>query len=299
MTKLVTAFKGEEVTAAMLKDAAKLFSENYGTWGNEGFGKPGKSLRFRACNAFACRWEYSGQQVCWVTQLVVHSDYRERRLATLLLSYLIDNDDDIFGIMSSHPAACKALAKAVGDHAVGLIAASPVSYVKDAKVCGSLFEARDTTGMVSGVDSNFYVDHTEPLEALAWFQGNGGWPLGDLCDGHEFLLVVDRPTRRRSRSASSQRSGIEPTGKEGTQDKDRRRRRRLLEFVPSTDSLADSSTDLARKSTFKITFAPRDPAHAVNMIPQQLKLILANISIHFDIASDFMGFPVSELVDAG
>lgn len=67
-----------------------------------------------AGNAFACRWEYSGRQVCWVTQLVVHSDYRERRLATTLLSHLIDNDDDVFGIMSSHPAACKALAKAVG-----------------------------------------------------------------------------------------------------------------------------------------------------------------------------------------
>lgn len=200
-----------------------------------------------AGNAFACRWEYSGRQVCWVTQLVVHSDYRERRLATVLLSNLIDNDDDVLGIMSSHPAACKALAKAVGgmrdqvplsesayannqdfrfaemplvfaaDHAVSVIAASPVSYVKDAKVCGSLFNAHDTTGMISGVDSNFYVDHAEPLEALAWFQENESWPLGDLCDGHEFLLIVDRPTRRRSRSASSQRSGIEPTVKEGTQ----------------------------------------------------------------------------------
>lgn len=67
-----------------------------------------------AGNLFACRWEYAGRQICWVTQLVVHSDYRERRLATSLLSNLIDNDDDVFGIMSSHPAACKALAKAVG-----------------------------------------------------------------------------------------------------------------------------------------------------------------------------------------
>lgn len=67
-----------------------------------------------AGNAFACRWEYEGRQVCWITQLVVHSDYRERRLASLLLSNLIDNDDDILGIMSSHPAACKALVKAIG-----------------------------------------------------------------------------------------------------------------------------------------------------------------------------------------
>jgi hypothetical protein len=67
-----------------------------------------------AGNAFACRWEYAGGQVCWITQLVVHSAYRERRLATTLLLSLIDNEDDAFGVISSHPAACKALAKAVG-----------------------------------------------------------------------------------------------------------------------------------------------------------------------------------------
>lgn len=66
-------------------------------------------------NAFACHWEYAGLQGCWVTQLVVHRDYRERRLATTLLLTLIDNNnDDVMGITSSHPAACKALAKAVG-----------------------------------------------------------------------------------------------------------------------------------------------------------------------------------------
>lgn len=67
-----------------------------------------------AGNAFASRWSYAGRQVCWITQLVVHSEYRERRLATALLSSLIDSDDDAFGIMSSHPAACKALALAIG-----------------------------------------------------------------------------------------------------------------------------------------------------------------------------------------
>ncbi|KAL2282158.1 hypothetical protein FJTKL_11196, partial [Diaporthe vaccinii] len=183
-----------------------------------------------AGNAFACRWEYEGRQVCWITQLVVHSDYRERRLASSLLSTLIDNDDDILGIMSSHPAACKALVKAVGElrfaeipldfaatHAVGVMSASPVSYIKDAKVCGRLFDAQDTSGMICGVDSNFYVDHAEPQEALLEFQADGNWPLGDLSDGHEFLLLVNKPRRRRSRSASSQRSGTGSAGKQELQ----------------------------------------------------------------------------------
>lgn len=41
MAKTVTSFKGEQVTEGMLKDAARLFSENYGTWGSRGAGKPG------------------------------------------------------------------------------------------------------------------------------------------------------------------------------------------------------------------------------------------------------------------
>jgi len=167
-----------------------------------------------AGNAFACRWQYGDHQVCWVTQLVVHRDYRERRLATTLLLALLDNNDDIFGIMSSHPAACKALAKAFGkfafpyvpldyarQHAVGIVAASPISYVKNAKLCGKLFHPEDSTGLVCGVDSDFFVNHTEPLEALAWFKDMGEWPLGDLPDGHEFLLLFDVTRRRRSPSS--------------------------------------------------------------------------------------------------
>ena len=65
-----------------------------------------------AGNAFACRWKYEDKTVCWVTQLVVHSHFRERGLAVGLLNQLRQNDDAVYGIMSSHPAACLAAAKA-------------------------------------------------------------------------------------------------------------------------------------------------------------------------------------------
>ena len=65
-------------------------------------------------NAFASRSRYKDKIVCWVTQLVVHSDYRERGLATSLLNQLRQDDDTTYGIMSSHPAACLAAAKAFG-----------------------------------------------------------------------------------------------------------------------------------------------------------------------------------------
>lgn len=153
-------FEWHELTDNMLEDAAKLFNENYGVWGEDPTNpmhtpKPGmqgrpalnaladimvgsrvklSKTRLRAqylpdgapCsyvrvsvddrlagNAFACRWSYKDKTVCWITQLVVHSDFRERGLATGLLNQL-RQDDSIYGLMSSHPAACLAAAKAFG-----------------------------------------------------------------------------------------------------------------------------------------------------------------------------------------
>lgn len=65
-----------------------------------------------AGNVFACRWKQHGKTVCWITQLVVSKDYRRRGLATGLLNMLRHDSDDIYGVMSSHPAACLAAANA-------------------------------------------------------------------------------------------------------------------------------------------------------------------------------------------
>jgi hypothetical protein len=89
-----------------------------------------------------------------------------------------------------------------------VMADSPIAYVKTAKLCGSLFQTGDTgtgSSLVSGVDTNFYVNHEEPLDALAWLQDQGLWQLGHLPDGVEFLLIFETP-RRRSRSLSGNRA---------------------------------------------------------------------------------------------
>lgn len=90
-----------------------------------------------------------------------------------------------------------------------IMAGSLIAYVKTAKLCGSLFQPDDTvTGnsnsLVSGVDTNFFVNHEEPLDALAWLQNQGLWQLGRLPDGVEYLLIFETP-RRRSRSLSGHR----------------------------------------------------------------------------------------------
>lgn len=189
-----------------------------------------------AGNAFACRWSHNGKAVCWVTQLVVHSDFRERGLAASLLNHLRQDDDVIYGLMSSHPAACLAAAKAFGsqshttlqccdldadiliggistvavgfikDSAEAIMKASPITYVKDAELRGSLFDSTDTSGAVSSVDTKFFVDHTEALEALTWVREGQEWPLGELLDGYEFLFIIENRRRDRSRSRSTSRS---------------------------------------------------------------------------------------------
>ena len=139
-TKLYQQFDGTQVTDSMLREASQFFNENYGIWGKESGSKAGTRVkmgkdRLRAqllppnvpCsyvrvtvdgnlagNVFACRWKYNDKPVCWITQLVVHRDYRERGLAAGLLNELRQEDNDIYGVVSSHPAACLATARAFG-----------------------------------------------------------------------------------------------------------------------------------------------------------------------------------------
>ncbi len=47
------------------------------------------------------------------------------------------------------------------------MAGSPIPYVREVRLCGSLFQpdGASQSGLISGVDTNFFVDHEEPLRA--------------------------------------------------------------------------------------------------------------------------------------
>ncbi|KAJ5938388.1 hypothetical protein N7466_001522 [Penicillium verhagenii] len=232
----------EKVTDDMLAEAAHLFNGNYGIWGPQSHnpGNPVKlsvrrlreqyllprtdqseSVYIRVTingdlvgNAFACRWMCNSQTVCWITQLVVDQHHRGKGLASGLLRTLIQDSDHIYGVMSSHPAACLAAAKVfgrtiekvdldfIGKIASEVMSTSPIPYIRAAELCGTVFDANDSSGIVSGVNTKFFVDHTEPLEALAIVKDEWQWPLGKLLDGHEYLLILPAK-QRRSRSTSA------------------------------------------------------------------------------------------------
>lgn len=51
------------------------------------------------------------KDVCWITQVVVHQDFRGLGIATRLFNKLKTDGDAVFGIISSHPAALMALSR--------------------------------------------------------------------------------------------------------------------------------------------------------------------------------------------
>ncbi|KAF2800573.1 hypothetical protein K505DRAFT_399896 [Melanomma pulvis-pyrius CBS 109.77] len=177
--------------------------------------KEGRNVLVRALvgeelvgHAFATRWKYEEYQVCWVTQLCVKPDHRRCGMATHMLLKLKEGEQDrAFGILSSHPAAIMAALRAFGNglenmnfdmartHAHAIMTCSPVNYVKAATLKADFFGNDIQDGNVWCAFTNFWVDHKEPLGVLKNLNENGiHWPLGELPDGCEYLVIVEGTT---------------------------------------------------------------------------------------------------------
>ncbi|RYO92146.1 hypothetical protein DL762_001804 [Monosporascus cannonballus] len=90
----------------------------------------------------------------------------------------------------------------IRQNADAIMKASPIPYIKEAQLRGILFEPQNAAGIISGVNTKFFVDHEDPLKALSLIRQEWDWPLGDLPDGHEYLLILPGK-QHRSRSQSS------------------------------------------------------------------------------------------------
>ncbi|KAG2059886.1 hypothetical protein BDR06DRAFT_873180, partial [Suillus hirtellus] len=89
------------------------------------------------------------------------------------------------GLISSHPAACNALVKYasanikdieldfIHQHAKGILASSPITYLQAAQLRGSLFQDSSTSDAISSVFTEFYIDHTGPLAVLEQYKKKG------------------------------------------------------------------------------------------------------------------------------
>lgn len=175
----------EELAAAQLQAMAELFSAHYGVWGKGG-PAPGARVRlsaarlrasylpdgacFTALATDAASGEHVGHATyrlfpfqgglgMWVSQLVVHRDWRGRKVASQLLGAAVAAPHNLraCGLASSHPHAVRAMEKAVGarcspaviaDIAPAFLAASGVAYVqgKELRIAASDGAATAGTG---------------------------------------------------------------------------------------------------------------------------------------------------------
>lgn len=155
-------------------------------------------------NVFGTRWiDEDNRKILWITQLCVSKQHRNQGIAKTLLENLAQSEDAV-GILSSHPFAISAVLRVFGrglddvdlemmkKHAVAVMKSCPVGYVQAAEPRGMLFsQSTDDDGALSCADTEFWVDHREPLEALETIRRKGiVWPLGELPEGHEFLILV-------------------------------------------------------------------------------------------------------------
>ena len=148
-------------------------------------------------------------KVLWITQLVVHREYRGQGYASNLLRALVLSQNPVIvGIASSHPHGIIALKKAsmaIMDKKFirnirRILTLCNVEYLVNKPLVGNLLRSLPLPRMGYPrlqVNTEFHIDHTEPLSALASLPLDVKWQLGPLLDGHEFIVIFRVGSNRR------------------------------------------------------------------------------------------------------
>ena len=127
--------------------------------------------------------------VSWITQLVVHADWRRRGIAKRLCRIAWGTRKYFaYGLVSSHPYAVRALEGATvrrcdrnlaAQHAQELIEYSCIPYMKGKTLC---FDDGRCL-----IDTQFPVDHSGVEQLLLTIKD---WQLGPLEDNKEFFAFT-------------------------------------------------------------------------------------------------------------
>lgn len=213
--------RGTDVTREVLDECSKLYSNHYGIWSDEGNDRPRERIKltpkrlreFLISNdswaalayhndeliAYAFAIHSRGkdsQQISWVTQLVVHSEYRNRDVAKRLLSALWGFSDQMaWGLVTSNPYAVRALEKATRRRCDPIVIKKFVDVIRKfgnehiVYIRGKQIEVTDSQSVIN---TEFYVDHKELPAMLHEATKTDPWKLGELREGHEWFAFVLR-----------------------------------------------------------------------------------------------------------
>lgn len=205
----------------LLKDCARLYSKHYGFWSQQSSTASGQRVRLSSRRlrewlkdedsrmalaydgsdlvgyAIAVQTKAPGYGVIsWVTQFVVHEDYRKRNVGkTLLFSIWGLSDHFAWGLLTANPYAVRALEKATRRRC------DPTRIKKNWKKLSTVGRAHvpyvtagtdiDVRADRSRIHTDFSLDHSDLKQMLAQVTtGEKPWRLGPIEEGWEWFAFT-------------------------------------------------------------------------------------------------------------
>ena len=204
----------------LVQQCIDLYSNHYGVWGDRGI-HPGKRVKLSRgrlepwLNTESAVLYYATHEdkligyaiairaksknfgtISWVTQLVVHSEYRNQGIAkNILFSIWGFSTDDVWGIVSSNPYAIRALEKATRRRA------TPMRIKKNLRRLKSI--GKDYVPYIddnmdvridednSQINTHFFVSHENTEKMIQnVISENIPWLLGVLEEGWEWFAFT-------------------------------------------------------------------------------------------------------------
>lgn len=210
---------GMGVSDAVLADCSKLYSTHYGIWGpkhkksgskiqlspnklKEWLSSPDAKIVRALHNNRTVGYAIAIQtktkdfgMVSWVTQLVVHQQYRRSNIAkTLLFSVWGFTNHWAWGLVSANPYAIRALEKATRRRC------DPGRIVQNARKLLNIGEAhvpyiqKNVNSIITNNESriftNFFVSHEELPQMIEQVKKAASWNMGELEEGWEWLAFT-------------------------------------------------------------------------------------------------------------
>jgi SAM-dependent methyltransferase/GNAT superfamily N-acetyltransferase len=211
---------GRSLSIEVLNECSALYSNHYGKWSPSGK-RPGENIKLSSIKlqdllnndyswavlarykekliayAFSLRLEFDGNILTWITQLVVHSSYRNQGVATYLLMNLWSfSNHYAWGLLTPSPYAVRALEKATRRRCdPNIIKMEADKLLVVGKPYLPYFPKKtkpNVSSVKSVINTEFYISHEGVAKMLRNVSHEKKWLLGNLVRGEEWFAFTFR-----------------------------------------------------------------------------------------------------------